>query len=64
MARRTYAPTFINLLRKLCVYIIRYQNTLVAGLTDAGVTDAQTKVSLVVSACESITTEYETPINP
>lgn len=64
MARKTYAPTFIMLLRRLCVYIIRYQNTLVAGLTDAGVTNSQTKVSAVVSACEAITTEYEVPINP
>jgi hypothetical protein len=64
MAKRTYAPTFIALLRRLCVYIIRYQNTLVAGLTDAGVSNAQTKVSAVVAACENITVEYVTPINP
>lgn len=64
MTRRTYAPTFIYILRKLCVYIVRYQNTLIGGLTDAGVTNAATKVAAVMVACENITTEYEAPINP
>lgn len=64
MARKTYAPTFIAILRKLCVYIVRYRNTLIGGLTDAGVTNATAKVDAVITSCESITSEYVTPINP
>lgn len=64
MARKTYAPTFIAILKKLCVYIARYRNTLIGGLTDAGVTNATAKVDAVLAACESITAEYEAPINP
>lgn len=64
MATKTYAPTFVRMLRRLCLYIVRYRNTLIGGLTDFGVTDASSKVDAVISACEGITTEYDRPNEP
>ena len=64
MATKTYSPTFIQMLRKLCVYIARYRNTLIGGLTDFGVTDAAEKVDAVIAACEAITSEYDRPNEP
>lgn len=64
MSHRTYAPTFISILKTLCKYIVRYQNTLIGGLTDFGVTDAAAKVAAVMAACEAITVEYDRPIQP
>lgn len=64
MAKRTYVPAFIGMLRRICVYVARYQNTLVSFLDDFGVTDGATKVAAVVAACEAITTQYEPEINP
>lgn len=59
MAQKTYAPTFVKILHKLCVYIARYRNTLIGGLTDAGVSNASTKVDAVLTACENIVSEYD-----
>lgn len=64
MAKRTYVPAFIAMLRRLCVYVARYQNTLVSFLDDFGVTDGAAKVAAVVTACEAITTQYVPDINP
>lgn len=64
MSAKTYAPTFIYLLRKLCIYIARYRNTLIGGLTDFGVTNAAAKVDAVLAACEAIMDEYDRPIEP
>lgn len=64
MAKRTYVPAFIAMLRRVCVYVARYRNTLVSFLDDFGVTNAATKVDAVVAACEAITNEYTPDINP
>lgn len=64
MANRTYVPTFIRMLRTLCIYVARYRNTLVSFLDDFGVTNPSAKVDAVVSACEAITNEYTPDINP
>lgn len=64
MPRKTYVPTLIALLRTLCKYIVRYQNTLIAFGTDFGITDMEGKLAAVMVACEAITLEYDPNVNP
>lgn len=64
MAKKTYVPTLITLLHKICVYIAKYRNTLVSFLDDFGVTNPAAKIDALVAACEAITNEYIPPINP
>lgn len=62
MARRTYVPKFVQLLKTICLYISRYQALLTAGLTAYGVTNAAAKVQAVVDACHAIVLDVEVPI--
>lgn len=64
MARRIYWTSLIYLLRKVCLYIVRYQATLLAFATDVGITNAAAKLAAVMAACEAITEEYDNPPNP
>lgn len=64
MSKRTYAPTLIRMLKTLCAYIVKYQNTLIGALTDFGVTDAAGKIAAVMMACEAITSQYDRPVQP
>lgn len=64
MAKKTYLPTLIALLVRLCQYIIRYRNTLVAFMDDFGITNGSAKLDALVAACEAITEEYNNPPNP
>lgn len=64
MAQKTYVPTLISLLRKICLYIVRYQNTLKAAMIDFGITDAEAKLAALMAACEAITSQYDPNIQP
>lgn len=61
MAKRTYVPTFIKLLKQTCKYISDWQAVLTAGLTAWGVTNAAAKVQAVVDACHAIVLDVEIP---
>lgn len=50
MATRTYIPELINLLRHLCLYIIRYRETIKAN-SPIGTADAMDNV---VEACNAL----------
>lgn len=62
MAKKTYVPKFIQLLKTVCRYIVRWQVVLTAGLTAYGVNDAAAKVAAVVAACEAIVLDVEFPV--
>lgn len=64
MASKTYVPTLMLWLHKICVYIARYRNTLVSFLDDFGVTDGAAKIDALVAACEALTEQYDPDINP
>ena len=51
MAERTYIPELLNILRRLCLYIIRYRETIKAN-APAGTAAA---LDAVIEACNALT---------
>lgn len=49
MAGRTYLPTIVHLLHKLCVYIARYRMAIIQYLPEGG----EAKLDAIVLACEA-----------
>lgn len=47
---RTYIPTLIRFLRRVCVYVARYRDTLVEYLPDGGAA----ALDAVIIACEAL----------
>lgn len=64
MAKRTYYPTLVFILRKVCVYIVRYKPQLEEALTDAFGSGAVTALNAVMAACEAFTAIVELTENP
>lgn len=52
MAERTYVPELINILRRLCLYIIRYREKIKAN-SPVGTADA---LDALLEACNALTT--------
>lgn len=48
MAKKTFVPTLVFILRKVCVYIARYRTTIVENLPTGG----SAALDGVVTACE------------
>lgn len=48
MARKTYIPFLVNLLRRVCVYITKYKSTLVTFLPEGG----EAALDAIVLACD------------
>lgn len=61
MAKKTYVPKLLALLRVVCLYIVRYRLVLIASLTALEVTNAEAKLDAVIAACEAITGEAVVP---
>lgn len=61
MGSRTYVPTLIRMLRKLCLYITRYAPVLRGHLTGP----QQALLDEVMAACTALTESIgELPVNP
>lgn len=50
MARRTFLPTLVALLRRVCVYITRYRAQMIAVAPEG----FETAINAVVAACEVV----------
>lgn len=50
MSSRTYVPQLLNILRRLCLYLIRYRDKLVA----AGETGTASAIDVVIEGCNAL----------
>lgn len=57
MSKRTYVPTLVYWLHRVCVYITRYRAQLRAFLTD----DQEILLDAVLAACEAFTAAVPHP---
>lgn len=60
MARKTFIPTLIATLHRVCVYIVRYRDTIAQFLTPAQLV----LLDAVYTACRAFTDAVEHAVEP
>lgn len=58
MAAKTYLPTLVRMLRRLCVYIVRWGPQLRANLTPTG----RDLLDTIMATCEALIEDINLPI--